>query len=303
MALAVFTERTSLYVTVVIYVLMGYPLTSDKVFSMAQFFNTIQLYMAIFFPMALVFYAEMKVSIKRIEDFLLKEEKLTTLPIDVKNNKDVEECIKPGTIVLDKIKASWISNPIICTLNDLNFELKPGTLCCVIGSVGSGKSSLLQLLLKELPIGSGKMIVNGQISYASQEPWLFVSSVRNNILFGQTFNRLRYRDVVRVCALERDFKQFLNNDRTLVGERGVSLSGGQRARINLARSVYRDADIYLLDDPLSAVDTHVAKHLFEQCVKKYLNGKTRILVTHQVQFLKEADVIMVMNNVSHHSAL
>lgn len=293
MALAVFTERTSLYVTVIIYVLMrGHPMTSDKVFSMAQFFSTIQLYMAILFPMGLVFYAEMKVSIKRIEDFLLKDEKLILHP----NLK--EDCTIPGTISLDKIKASWISNPIICTLNDVSLEIKPGNLCCVIGSVGAGKSSLLQLLLKELPISNGKLNVNGQISYASQEPWLFVSSVRNNILLGQPFNKIKYRDVVRVCALERDFKEFLSNDRTLVGERGVSLSGGQRARINLARAVYRDSDIYLFDDPLSAVDTHVAKHLFEQCIKKYLSGKTRILVTHQVQFLKDADLIVVMNNVS-----
>lgn len=107
----------------------------------------------------------------------------------------------------------------------------------------------------------------------------------------------RYKDVVRVCALEHDFTQFPHGDKTLVGERGVSMSGGQRARMNLARAVYREADIYLFDDPLSAVDTHVGKHLFEKCIKNYLRNKTRILVTHQVQFLKEADLIIVLNNV------
>lgn len=103
---------------------------------------------------------------------------------------------------------------------------------------------------------------------------------------------------MQVCALEKDFKQFADGDLTLVGERGASLSGGQKARINLARAVYRDADVYLLDDPLSAVDIHVGKHLFEECINGYLAKKTRILVTHQVYHLKQADSIVIMNNVS-----
>lgn len=115
--------------------------------------------------------------------------------------------------------------------------------------------------------------------------------------FNLSNNFNRYEDVIKVCALERDLEQFPHGDSTLVGERGVSLSGGQRARINLARAVYADADIYLLDDPLSAVDTRVGKHLFQECIKKYLDGKTRILVTHQLQFLKEADVIIMMDEV------
>lgn len=108
----------------------------------------------------------------------------------------------------------------------------------------------------------------------------------------------RYDEVVKVCALETDFQQFAYGDKTLVEERGVSLSGGQRARINLARSVYAPADIYLFDDPLSAVDTHVGKHLFEECIKGYLSNKSRILVTHQLQFLKQADMIVILNEVS-----
>lgn len=135
------------------------------------------------------------------------------------------------------------------------------------------------------------------MSFASQEPWLFGSSVRNNILFGQQFNKHLYYSVVKVCALEKDFEQLPYGDKTLVTERGVSLSGGQRARINLARAVYRQADIYLFDDPLSAVDAHVGEHLFNECINKYLKNKTRILTTHQLQFLKKADMIVIMNNV------
>lgn len=105
-------------------------------------------------------------------------------------------------------------------------------------------------------------------------------------------------EVIRACALEKDLKQFPDGDLSVVGDRGASLSGGQKARINLARCVYRDADIYLLDDPLSAVDTHVSKHLYEDCINGYLAKKTRILITHQVQHLKDADSIIILNNVS-----
>lgn len=169
------------------------------------------------------------------------------------------------------------------------------------------------MLLGELAPTVGSIQIGGQISYASQEPWLFAASVRKNILFGNEYNSALYKKVTKACALESDFLQLahgrlhssLNSlrnvkipgDRTTVGERGVSLSGGQRARINLARAVYRQADVYLLDDPLSAVDTHVGKHLFDKCIIKHLKGKTRILVTHQLQYLKKADLIVVLNEV------
>lgn len=139
------------------------------------------------------------------------------------------------------------------------------------------------------------MKINGSVSYASQEPWLFSGTVRQNILFGQPLNKRRYQTVVKKCALERDFELLPHGDKTVVGERGASLSGGQRARISLARAVYRKADIYLLDDPLSAVDTHVGRHLFDQCLRGFLRTKIVILVTHQVQFLPSADQIVIMD--------
>ncbi|KAK5645932.1 hypothetical protein RI129_004396 [Pyrocoelia pectoralis] len=293
-ALMVYTERFTLFLTIITYVLLGNRLTGDKVFSMAQFFNTIQLYMAIFYPLAVSFFAEAKVSVQRIEKFLLQEE----IHINQVSNQTVnsEDSVKTGLIKINQAKASWTPNPIVDTLSNITLNIVPGTLCAVVGQVGAGKSSLLNVILKELPLNSGLLEVHGNVSYASQEPWLFVSTVRNNILFGLPYIRNRYKTIVDVCALKRDFELFQNGDRTLVGERGVSLSGGQRARINLARSVYREADIYLFDDPLSAVDAHVGKHLFEQCILKYLKDKTRILVTHQLQFLKHADIIVIINN-------
>lgn len=296
-ALMVFTERTASYLTIITFVLMGNPPTADIVFAVAQLFNTVQLYMCILYPLGVSTLAEAKTSVKRIEEFLLLEETETLSDLSVTQSE------KNGTIRLDKVNASWTPNPIVHTLMDLNIEIKPGTLCCVVGSVGAGKSSFLQLLLKELPANSGRVNITGSISYASQEPWLFVSSVRNNILFGQPYLKNRYKDIVKVCALETDFEQFPHGDKTLVGERGTSLSGGQRARVNLARSVYRDADIYLFDDPLSAVDAHVGKHLFNECIVKYLKDKTRVLVTHQLQFLRQADLIIVLNNVSWRGSL
>ncbi|CAH1981029.1 unnamed protein product [Acanthoscelides obtectus] len=286
----VFMERLTLYLTLVAYVIWsGKPLTGDVVFSVAQLYNTVQLYMSIFFPLAMSTYAEARVSVKRIEDFLrLSETKSKGSGARISKGD-------PGEIKLTKVSATWISNAIAPTLIDINFHIKPGTLCCVVGSVGAGKSSLLQLLIGELQ-GSGRVNVSGRIAYANQEPWLFVSSVRNNILFGRQYLKNRYHDVVDCCALETDFEQLPFGDKTMVGERGVSLSGGQRARINLARAVYSEADIYLFDDPLSAVDPHVAKHLFGKCISGYLKGKTRVLVTHQVQFLREADAIIVINN-------
>ncbi|XP_056639846.1 ATP-binding cassette sub-family C member 4-like isoform X1 [Diorhabda sublineata] len=286
LAFMVITERFALYLTCITYSLLGNRITPDAIFSCAQLFNSLQFYMCIMFPYALSSYAEAKVSMKRLEKFLMLEENLALLSSTTEAK---------GNLKIQEVSAKWDGPLTIDTLCDITLELSPGTLCCVVGSVGSGKSSLLHMLLGELPIKSGKVKISGTISYASQEPWLFVSTVRDNILFGKPYIKEKYDEVVRVCALETDFNQFQFGDNTLVEERGVSLSGGQRARLNLARAVYASADIYLLDDPLSAVDTRVAKHLFERCIKGYLGTKTTILVTHQLQFLEDADVIVVMD--------
>ncbi|KAF9419222.1 hypothetical protein HW555_004149, partial [Spodoptera exigua] len=201
-------------------------------------------------------------------------------------------------ILIQNVSASWTDDGPI-SLNQLNITVPKGKLCAIIGSVGSGKSSVLQLLLNELRSTNGRIYLSGPVSYASQEPWLFVATVRQNILFGLPYNSKKYKEVSgKVCALQKDFQQFPHGDQTLVGERGASLSGGQRARINLARAVYRQADVYLLDDPLSAVDAHVGRQLFDECISGYLRHSTRVLVTHQLHYLKAADYIVIMNNGS-----
>jgi ABC-type multidrug transport system fused ATPase/permease subunit len=179
-------------------------------------------------------------------------------------------------------------------LSNITCEARDATLTVVVGSVGAGKSSLLLCALNELHISRGQVSLHGRISYAPQEPWIFTGSVRENILFGLPMCRKRYLQVIRVCALRRDVHLFPSGDRTLVGERGVSLSGGQRARISLARCLYRQADVYLLDDPLSAVDAHVAKHVFKHALRDYLRDKCVILITHQLQVITEAEQLILM---------
>lgn len=178
----------------------------------------------------------------------------------------------------------------------MNIEVNPGELLVVIGSVGSGKTCLLYAILSEIERVSGTLSLNGTISYSPQESWCFGGSIRDNILLGQEIDRKRYQSVIKACGLERDLKLFPAGDQTFVGEKGYTLSGGQKARVTLARAVYREADIYLLDDPLSAVDPHVANHIFDKCINGYLKDKTVILITHQLQFIQDSDKIAVMND-------
>ena len=138
----------------------------------------------------------------------------------------------------------------------------------------------------------------GKMAYVSQTPWVFSGTVIENIVFGMQFAEEKYKKVIEVCDLGKDIDSFPKRDQTEIGQRGVILSGGQRARVSLARAIYSDADIYLLDDPLSAIDAKVGKHLFDRCIKEYLAGRVRILATHQLQFLKQADNILLLQNGS-----
>ncbi|XP_018346781.1 PREDICTED: multidrug resistance-associated protein 4-like [Trachymyrmex septentrionalis] len=211
----------------------------------------------------------------------------------VEENKSIYN-MNNWAINIINVTAKWDERQSENILENLNLEIEKGKLYAVIGMVGSGKSSFLSAILGEISLIKGQVKINGGISYASQETWVFGATVRQNILFGQSYERQRYQKVIKACALVRDFKQFPQGDQTVVGERGTSLSGGQKARINLARALYRQSDIYLLDDPLSAVDAHVSKHLFQECIQRYLAGKTRILATHQLQYIKGVDAIILL---------
>lgn len=212
------------------------------------------------------------------------------LPI---NGFDEQKSHFKPQVVFKNVCAKWTPEANENTLENININIINSQLVAVVGPVGSGKSSLFHAILKEIPIISGAVHVDGAISYSAQEAWLFNGSIKENIIFGDNFDEERYKEVVKVCALESDFELFPFGDRTLVGEKGKSLSGGQKARINLARCIYRKADIYLLDDPLSAVDAKVGKQLYEQCIKEFLKDKICILSTHQLQYLTNANRIII----------
>ncbi|KAJ8933698.1 hypothetical protein NQ314_013864 [Rhamnusium bicolor] len=300
----VFIERAALCLTVICYILIGNNITASKVFSMAQFFNILQLAMAIFYPLAISYGAEALVSVKRLQEFLILEEKETS-SVQSHNEKgnsnhQLVRLVGSSYTCFKRSEHTCFSRQVMCYCWTCRCWKKFFTTVGVETNYFSESfcftiSSIFQVLLGELPPTTGRVYLGGEISYSSQEPWVFASSVRSNIIFGQSYDKSLYNKIINVCALEKDFEQFPQGDRTMVGERGVSLSGGQRARINLARAIYRQADVYLLDDPLSAVDTHVGKHLFEECIIKHLKGKTRILVTHQLQYLKKADQIVVIS--------
>uniref|UniRef100_A0A3P9AB43 ATP-binding cassette sub-family C member 5 n=1 Tax=Esox lucius TaxID=8010 RepID=A0A3P9AB43_ESOLU len=182
------------------------------------------------------------------------------------------------------------------TLTDISFSLPKGNLLGVCGNVGSGKTSLISSILEQMHLQHGSVTVDGSFAYVSQQAWIFHGTVRDNILMGDTFDQARYNEVIGACSLIPDLAILPYGDQTEIGERGLNLSGGQKQRISLARAVYSDKDIFLLDDPLSAVDAHVGKHIFEECIKKTLKGKSIILVTHQLQYLEFCDEILVLES-------
>ncbi|KAJ0987914.1 hypothetical protein J5N97_006270 [Dioscorea zingiberensis] len=171
-----------------------------------------------------------------------------------------------------------------------------GTKVAVCGTVGSGKSSLLCCMIGEIPKTSGTIKLCGNVAYVAQSPWIQSGTVESNILFGMEMSREKYEQILEACSLKKDLEILPLGDQTIIGERGINLSGGQKQRLQIARALYRDADIYLFDDPFSAVDAHTGNHIFKECILKCLGPKTVIYVTHQVEFLSNADSILVMKD-------
>ncbi|XP_077866447.1 ATP-binding cassette sub-family C member 4-like [Saccoglossus kowalevskii] len=256
------------------------------VFLVLPLVSSMRLAIMLYLPHAITKLARVSVLIKRLKNFLLLDEIES-----VWQNSHISK--KQNSVAcFECVTGSWnevIEQP---TLKDISFHVMPGELMIVNGPVGSGKSSLLMALLNELPIYQGNLTVKGTIAYVSQLPWVFSASLRQNMLFGRSYDKTKYEEVLDICALQKDIQDLPHGDYTLVGERGVALSGGQRARVSLARALYSDADIYLLDDPLSAVDAGVGRHIFNKGIKSYLSSKICILVTHQLQYVKDADRIL-----------
>uniref|UniRef100_F6WVF1 ATP-binding cassette sub-family C member 5 n=1 Tax=Monodelphis domestica TaxID=13616 RepID=F6WVF1_MONDO len=180
------------------------------------------------------------------------------------------------------------------TLYSIDLEIEEGKLVGICGSVGSGKTSLISAILGQMTLLEGSIAVNGTFAYVAQQAWILNATLRDNILFGKEFDEERYNAVLNGCCLRPDLAILPNSDLTEIGERGANLSGGQRQRISLARALYSDRSIYILDDPLSALDAHVGNHIFNSAIRKYLKSKTVLFVTHQLQYLVDCDQVIFM---------
>ena len=180
-------------------------------------------------------------------------------------------------------------------LRSIDFAATRGSLVVLAGAVGSGKSTLIRAIIQEESCIEGEVTCPGTVAYAPQTTWIFPGTIKENILFGETFDEDRFTAVVKACALENDLENFPNAEKTVIGERGAVLSGGQRARVCLARAGYANADVYFLDDPLSALDAGVGEHVYKNCILGLLSTKTRILVTNEVSYMKGADRIVLLS--------
>ncbi|GJJ74307.1 hypothetical protein EMPS_06665 [Entomortierella parvispora] len=261
------------------------------------------------------------VSVKRIEAFLLSQDTEPLPPIEPTHQYAIT--IKDADFYWDQLPSSSSSSsstsdsrrasseeqrPLLADtqetvsetaptfLKDIHLDVTRGSLVAIVGPVGSGKSSLLQAIVGNMMKSRGDVVRGATISYASQTPWIQNATVRNNILFDTPLQEERYWKVVKACCLEHDLEHLKYGDQTEIGERGINLSGGQKARLSLARSVYYDAEVVVMDDPLSAVDAHVGRRLWEDCVLQELRSKTRVIATHQLHVLPTVDYVVCMKD-------
>jgi len=327
----VFTSSASAgFISVTALVLTGIPLTPVRVFTLLSALASIKLNVTLFISESLRIIADAKTACNRMQRFL-ENESIDSISTSQKHRRQkfkfhfksgkckdrsvrIESIKSSKPVLISARKLEWtpqhtqfqiVLECISCSWDQLlgrptskNVSLKAtsGQLVGVTGPVGSSKTSLLMSILKELPLSTGQTSCIGKIAYVSQAPCLFSGILRDNILFGKTFVEHKYIKTIQACDLAVDIKRFPKGDLTEIGQRGVILSGGQCARVSLARPIYSDADIYLLDDPLSAVDAKVGKHLFYKCVHEFLDRRIRILVTHQLQFLKQTNYVIMQEN-------
>uniref|UniRef100_A0A3B4TY48 ATP-binding cassette, sub-family C (CFTR/MRP), member 12 n=1 Tax=Seriola dumerili TaxID=41447 RepID=A0A3B4TY48_SERDU len=294
--------------TFIVHTWLGLPLSTSTAFPVVTIFNCMRFILSMS-PTAVKFLAEAAVSVTRLKRLLLIENPESYVIQKTDHRSEA--------IIMDKATLSWTKplhphntedrddldnksrhTEVMPTLRSVSFTLNKGKLLGVCGNVGSGKTSLICSLLEQMHLHQGSVSVDGSIAYTSQQAWVFYGTVQDNILMGEPLDRSRYNRVLSSCNLEADLRILPHRDQTVLGEQGVSLSGGQKQRISLARAVYSNKDIYLLDDPLSAVDAHAGKHIFEECIKKDLQGKSIILVTHQLQYMEFCDEVLVLKDGS-----
>ncbi|XP_066299992.1 ATP-binding cassette sub-family C member 5-like [Branchiostoma lanceolatum] len=304
-------------VTFTAHVMTGNDLTPEQAFTVLACFTILRSILMIT-PFAVRSLSEAIIATRRMKDLMIMEERkaLTTTPskaniaVEIRGATlgwDAQEKAEGGTSKEENRdtkdieeavgRAQGEGTPVVVEkLFDINLTLFKGTLLGVCGSVGAGKSSVISAILNDMRLIKGGVAVEGEIAYVAQQAWILNATVKDNILFGEDFNSIKYDQVIEACCLKPDLEQLPGGDLTEIGERGVNLSGGQKQRVSLARALYADKDIYLLDDPLSAVDAHVGEHIFRQYIKEGLRGKTVFFVTHQLQYLSDCDEVLLLKD-------
>ncbi|XP_055876897.1 multidrug resistance-associated protein 1-like isoform X3 [Biomphalaria glabrata] len=273
--------------TFAVYVLSS----TDNVLNAEKAFVSLALFNILRFPLSMVpnvitNIVQANVSLKRLQKFVDNPE-LDPYSVDRQDSDDI------AAIRIEDASFAWESGNTV--LSHINLTIEEGSLVAIVGAVGAGKSSLLAAMLGEMEKEAGSVSVKGSVSYVAQQAWIQNATLKDNILFNKPLNE-NYEAVIEACALRTDLQILPAGDQTEIGEKGINLSGGQKQRVALARAVYQNSDVYLLDDPLSAVDSHVGKHLFTEVIgpKGMLKDKTRVLVTHGIGFLPQVDKIIVL---------
>lgn len=281
-------------------------LTAEKAFVSISLFNLLRFPLTML-PSLVTSLVLTVVSSRRVNKFLNSNEIVKYVS---RNEELAAISIEGGTLSWSAAKIvdqdgkqesnSSSSNSSVPVLKDIDFQVAPGKFVAIIGQVASGKSSLLASILGELHRISGRFNVckSMDMAYVPQQAWIQNMTVRDNILFGATYNEQRYKQVLSVCCLQSDLDTLPGGDQAEIGEKGINLSGGQKQRVSLARACYSNSDIFLLDDPLSALDSHVAKHVFDKVLSSstgLLRGKTRVLATNSLFVLPYVDQVVVLD--------
>ncbi|XP_020156344.1 putative ABC transporter C family member 15 [Aegilops tauschii subsp. strangulata] len=286
-------------VTFGVCILVEIPLAAGTVLSALATFRILQdpIYNL---PELVSMVTQTKVSLDRIEEFIKEDHQ--GKPSCYGNITGTKDLAMAGEIVIEPGEYSWEADTsskktkVTLKINS-KVSIGKGLKVAVCGPVGSGKSSLLYSIMGEIPRVSGaEPTVVGSRAYVPQSAWIQTGTIQDNVLFGKAMDRSLYEEVLQGCALDRDLELWANGDMTVVGERGVNLSGGQKQRIQLARALYSDSDVYFLDDPFSAVDAHTSAHLFKECLLRLMSSKTVMYVTHQLEFLRDSDLVLVMKD-------
>ncbi|SGZ40190.1 related to Metal resistance protein YCF1 [Hanseniaspora guilliermondii] len=284
--------------TFIVFVLFNKdtPLSTEIVFPALALFNLLQFPLAII-PMVITAFVEASVSVERLTKFLNNDE----LQVDsVKKLTYPENAVKDDVLVeLKNCTFLWQKKPEYkIALSNIDFVGKKGNLHCIVSKIGNGKSAMMKAILGDIIRIEGDAFIKGSVAYCSQNPWIINASIRDNVVFGKKFDAEFYDKTIKACSLDRDLDIFSEGDMTVVGEKGLQLSGGMKARVALARAVYSRSDVYLLDDPLSAVDEHVAKHLLRHVLGPHglLKTKCRILATNKITSLNISDSVTLLEN-------